>query len=108
MKENNKYTGKWRITEMEQWDMDYIDSEVPGYFEFDDSGFGEFQFGYVEGQMDCTISEHKIEFSWNGSDEMDEASGRGWCTLKSNKEIEGMIYFHCGDNSAFEAIKLES
>ena len=24
------YIGTWRITEMDQWDMDYIDMESPG------------------------------------------------------------------------------
>ena len=28
------FIGNWRITEMEQWDQDFIDAEVPGYISF--------------------------------------------------------------------------
>jgi len=28
-----KFIGRYRITEMELWDKDYIDMEVPGYIE---------------------------------------------------------------------------
>jgi hypothetical protein len=31
---SNQYMGTWRIIEMEQWDQDYIDLVVPGYFSF--------------------------------------------------------------------------
>lgn len=41
---------------------------------------GQFQFGYVEGFMDCKYNTvHKrdtVNFSWIGNDEMDSASGR--------------------------------
>ena len=51
------FFGKWRITEMEQWDQDFIDAEVPGYISFGENGMGEFQFGYVHGLMDCRYSD---------------------------------------------------
>ncbi len=42
---------------------------------------GEFVFGTVSGFMDCRHSEndgvHKVEFSWEGTSEMDQACGRG-------------------------------
>jgi len=38
----NRFIGKWRITEMEQWDQDYIDLEEPGYFRFHKDGLDEF------------------------------------------------------------------
>lgn len=44
----NKFIGKWRITEMEQWDQNFIDAEVRGYITFSKNGMGEFQFGYVQ------------------------------------------------------------
>jgi hypothetical protein len=37
---------------MDQWDRDFIDEEVRGYFEFDARDSGSFQFGYVHGQID--------------------------------------------------------
>jgi hypothetical protein len=37
-----EYLGRWRIVEMEQWDQDYIDLEVPGYILFEENNSGEF------------------------------------------------------------------
>lgn len=44
-----------------------------------------------------------LEFSWNGNDECDPASGRGWAALQLNGSLAGRIYFHMGDDSAFRA-----
>jgi hypothetical protein len=37
------------------------------------------------------------------SDEGDDVSGRGWAALNSDGTLEGHIYFHLGDDSAFRA-----
>ena len=29
----NPFTGRWRITWMDQWDQDFVDAEVEGFFE---------------------------------------------------------------------------
>ncbi len=64
--------GRWRITEMEMWDQDFVNAEVEGFFRFDDSGRGEFQFGYVQGVMDCELIDRGgqpgVEWTWEGSD----------------------------------------
>ncbi len=44
-----KYADKWRITEMEQWDIEYMDMEVEAYIQIDPQNSGEFQFGLVSG-----------------------------------------------------------
>jgi hypothetical protein len=36
-------------------------------------------------------------------DEGDDVSGRGWAVLNSDGTLEGHIYFHLGDDSAFRA-----
>jgi hypothetical protein len=104
----NIFFGKWKITEMEQWDLDFIDAEVPGYIAFSENGMGEFQLGYVHGFMDCRYSEEKgdeiVEFSWEGNDEMDEASGRGSALIQEG-ELSGHLYFHEGDDSGFKATR---
>ena len=43
--------GRWLIESMEQWDREFIDEEVRGYFEFDVRDSGAFQFGCVQGQI---------------------------------------------------------
>ena len=39
----------------------------------------------------------------SGSDEGDDVSGRGWAALNPDGTLEGHIYFHLGDDSAFRA-----
>ena len=100
--------GRWRITWMESWDQDFVDEEVEGFFELEPKGIGRFQFGYVKGEIDYQETERDgkpaIEFSWDGNDEMDPAQGRGWAVLDGD-EIEGRIFFHRGDDSAFRAVR---
>lgn len=104
----NPFSGRWRINWMESWDQDFVDAEVEGFFEFGKGGLGKFQFGYVSGQISYELTDRggtmAVEFSWEGRDEMDPASGRGWAVLDSNG-IEGKIYFHRGDKSGFRATK---
>lgn len=94
---------------MEQWDQDFIDEEVEGFFEFEPDGGGSFQFGYVQGQIDYRPSARDgkpcLEFSWDGHDEMDPAQGRGWAIAEGD-EISGMLFFHQGDESRFTAARL--
>jgi hypothetical protein len=60
IKARNWVVGRWLIESMDQWDRDFIDAEVQGYFEFDAEGWGSFQFGYVQGQIDYRIGERDV------------------------------------------------
>ncbi len=106
----NAFYGYWRIKEMEMHDQDFIDAEVPGYFQFDDDQSGQFHFGYVHGYMNFRFSMKKgkdfLEFSWEGKDEMDPASGRGFATIEG-EVLKGHLSFHQGDDSEFKAIREE-
>jgi hypothetical protein len=111
IKENpmsNPYVGTWRIIEMEQWDQDFIDLVVPGYITFSEDHLGEFQFGAVHGDLDYRLASYqeteRLEFSWEGEDEMDPVSGRGWAIIEDG-QLQGRIYFHEGDDSGFVADK---
>jgi hypothetical protein len=100
------FIGKWLIVEMEAWDQEYVNTEIPGHFTFKKDGTGLFQFGLVQGEMHCCIEtahgKDRIEFSWEGQDELDPENGRGWAVIE-NKELHGRIFFHQGDDSAFRA-----
>ncbi len=100
------FVGKWIIAEMEAWDQDFVNMEVPGHFTFRKDGTGHFQFGLVQGEMDCRLEDmggkSRIEFSWEGQEELDPASGRGWALIEDD-ELHGRIFFHMGDDSAFRA-----
>lgn len=100
-----QFIGTWFVVEMESWDQEYVNMEARGHFTFKKDGTGHFQFGLVQGEMDCqTEAEHgeRIEFSWEGQEELDSASGRGWAVIE-NDELCGRIFIHLGDHSAFRA-----
>ncbi|NEE03771.1 hypothetical protein [Phytoactinopolyspora halotolerans] len=100
--------GRWRIVKMELWDQEDIDLVEPGFIEFTDDGMGQFGFIAVRGWMDCRPREHGdaggVEFTWQGHDEGDEVSGRGWARLTEDGSVDGRIYFHLGDDSSFRAV----
>ena len=43
MSESNGITGRWRITEMDNWDQEAVDLVQPGFIEFDDNGLGSLE-----------------------------------------------------------------
>ena len=100
--------GKWRIAQMELWDREFIDLVGPGYIAFDDDGGGEFAFGAVTGALDCSYAKASIHFTWEGNDEMDDASGEGWAELHDDGSLRGEISFHHGDESSFTATRWTS
>ena len=104
-------TGRWRIIEMDNWDQDAVDLVQPGFLEFDKDSLGGLGFIVVTGELDCRHADRDgtpgVEFSWQGSDEGDDASGRGWAALNTVGTLEGHIYFHLGDDSAFRAERFD-
>jgi hypothetical protein len=94
MSESRRIIGRWRITEMDNWDQEAVDLVEPGFIA-------------VTGELDCRDADRDgrpgVEFSWQGSGEGDDVSGRGWAALNPDGTLEGHIYFHLGDDSAFRA-----
>lgn len=107
-KPRSLFLGRWHIVLMSTWDEDYFNEEVQAFIEFQEHEKGEFQFGYVQGEMDCREGLRDgvpcIEWSWEGSDgaDMSPMSGRGWAKL-SDERLSDMICIHLGDDSEFEA-----
>lgn len=104
------FVGNWRILEMEVWDNDYLDLVVPAFIEFDREQMGQFQFGTVRGWLDCRFEERngvqRVDFSWEGENDNDPGCGRGWAALQGDR-LEGRLYIHRGDDSAFVALRTE-
>lgn len=102
----NPFLGRWRITEMEVWEQDFVDLKGPGFFHFGKDNFGTFQFGTTQGQLDCRLEtingEARLEFSWNGQDYNEPATGRGWAMVRDGV-LCGRIFIHLGDDSSFTA-----
>jgi len=103
--------GRWRIAEMDLWDLEAIDLIGPAFIEFGQDRTGHFRFIAVEGWLDCRagrVQGHpRVEFTWEGDDEGDRASGRGWAALEQDGSLRGHIYFHLGDDSGFRAVRAE-
>ena len=58
---------------------------------------------YVPGSASERDGKAAVEWSWEGMDEMDPCTGRGWAVLQGD-ELHGMIFFHSGgDDSEFVA-----
>lgn len=93
---------------MDMWDQEAIDLVAPGFIEFGTNRIGEFGFIAVRGQMDCRQGERgerdRVEFSWQGDDDGDEVSGRGWAVLADDGSLQGHLYIHLGDDSGFRAV----
>lgn len=102
------HVGKWRITDMEQWDKEYIDMMGPGHLTIKSDGTGLLQFGVVEAEVDCRLEsingDERLDFSLRGSEEGEEVCGRGWAVV-IGRNMKGKIYFHQGDDSSFTAVK---
>ena len=99
--------GKWRIVEMDLWDADAIDLLGPAFIEFNGRR-GSFRFIAVECSMDVRSlaerTERDAEFSFDGFDDGDPTTGRGWASLAEDGSLTGRIYFHMGDASGFRAV----
>jgi hypothetical protein len=100
-------TGRWRIVAMGGWDRGVIDLVEPAFIEFAGDGTGQFGFIAVQGWLDCRPAERDgrpaVEFTWEGVDEGDQVSGRGWAVLADDRTVEGHLFFHLGDDSSFRA-----
>ena len=94
--------GKWRITEMPDYDAGFADMMEPAFIVFDGEGGGA--FGCVTGAIHGAGSGRSVEFSWAGSDEMDDAAGNGYADINPDNTLSGEIQFQNGDKTSFTAI----
>src|SRR4051794_24202833 len=95
--------GQGRSLEVAPGGSAFLDPGEPAYIRFDAQGGGEFVFGAVQGSLHCRYGPASVRFTWEGSDEMDPASGAGEAELDEDGLLTGEIRFHNGDDSAFKA-----
>ena len=102
------FLGRWHIVSMSAWEDDYLDEEVQAFIELDEKGGGSFQFGYVQGILDHSLTtrgnEPAVEFSWEGGDGADGTplTGRGWAVLRGD-DLSGRFFIHEVEDSEFVA-----
>ncbi len=99
--------GVWRISWMELWSQPFVDLAGPGRIRLEADGQGEMTFIAVRAWLDCEPrdADDVVEFSWEGTDEGDQRSGRGWVRLGEKDGLSGRIWFHMGDASDFRAVR---
>jgi hypothetical protein len=101
--------GTWRIVEMDVWDLDAIELVGPALMQLRSDGHGQFGFIAVQGQLDWKpdpgSTSERIAFTWEGDDEGERVSGRGWASVDDADHLIGHIYFHLGDDSGFRAVR---
>ena len=85
----NPLLGRWRITEMELWDTDFVDMLEPAYITFEAKGGGEFVFGAVRRDLDCRYGPDGVRFTWEGFDEMDPALRRWLRQMRPRRLAHG-------------------
>lgn len=90
--------GKWRVVETPEHDM----AGAGSYIQFNANG-GEFVLDCLTGSIHGRCEGNAVEFTWDGNDEMDEASGHGWAELQQDGSLEGEISLENGDDIPFIA-----
>ena len=99
--------GRWRIMKMDVWTVDVLDTGGPAHITFGRNGMGELAFVAVHVSLDVRYSfwddQPYAAFSFEGDDDNEPTSGRGWVILGSDGRLEGHLFLHMGDDSGFVA-----
>ena len=99
----NGTSQKWKL-----WDSADLELLGPPHLTLDDRGHGVMRFLAIEADIDYRPTQREglpaVEFSFEGHDEGDRISGRGWAVLQSST-LRGRIFLHDGDDSAFLATR---
>ena len=103
--------GTFEIIEAELWGKETLDLVGTACIRFRRDRTGEFQLIAMQATLDyrATARDGKpaVEFSFEGFDEGDRISGRGWATLGRPDELEGRLFFYNGDESSFTAKRVK-
>jgi hypothetical protein len=102
----NTFLGKWRIVASEVWAREDLDAVVPAHITFSRGGLGELEFIAIGASIDYRVGKRDgapfVEFTWEGSDEGQPISGRGWARLTGD-DLTGRLFIHQGDETEFRA-----
>jgi hypothetical protein len=100
--------GPWRIVETDVWDVDDLDATDPADLTLEPKGHGRLGLLAIEADLDYRVVQREgrlaIEFSFEGFDEGDQISGRGWAIL-DGEQLRGHLFIHHGDDSGFTAAR---
>jgi hypothetical protein len=90
------FAGRWRIVEMDVWDSGFLDEVEEAHITFRSGLDGEIAFGALNGDLDVRYDSRDgsacAEFSWQGSDDGEDACGRGWVTIGSRPPRRPLLH----------------
>jgi hypothetical protein len=105
----NRFFGNWRITEMEQWDQDYIDLEKQEFSDLAKTAWVSLYLALLTDSlivgMDNDKDAKRVEFSRDCTSEYDPVCGRGWFEMTATDQIYGKLFIHNGDESWVKVVK---
>jgi len=99
------FVGTWRITELKEFDAEYLDLCGRPKVKISTRGSGMFAFGAVEAEIDGRMDEvadGRFSFSFEGQDESDPFFGHGYCMVQDD-QLTGRLFCHFGDDFTFTA-----
>jgi len=95
---------RWRIVEVDDgWDLE-LDIEEPAHLTLDSSGKGSMAFFLLGATVDARVVEDRVEFTWEGTWELDDMSGRGRAHLTPDGHLAIHLWIHWGDEMDLRAI----
>jgi len=103
------FRGTWQITSTDVWGDDALGDLGPPILSFGPGRRGELRFLAITASVDYRVAtrdgEPIAEFSWEGDDDGQRISGRGWARAIP-RGLAGRILIHEGDESDFVAKRL--
>ena len=100
--------GRWRITEADLWERDFLDLVGPATMTIRADGHGEIAFGAVQAGLDIDYAQAMVFFTWAGSDDMHEVTGTGSAELLDDGSLEIEFAYHPGDEAVLKAVRESS
>jgi hypothetical protein len=91
--------GRWRITESDLWDREYLDLVEPAYLQDASDGRAEFAFGALCAGGDIEYSQTSVFFRRTGFDEGSEIEGDAEVELNDDGSIQIELSFDNGDDA---------
>lgn len=60
---------------------------------------------YIGWERSDTEDHRRVEFTWEGMDEMEPATGRGWVRIEADGSMFGRFVIHRGERSWFRGVR---
>ena len=106
MKRANPFRGRWRIVSTDVWERNDLDDLGPAHITFGPGRMGELRIIAIEASVDYRVGTRDgspiAEFSWEGDEEGNPTSGRGWARMEG-RGLVGRLFIHGGDEAGFVA-----